>query len=331
MFHAAISQLTTSRWELPEEIARLAHHGFDCLSLWRAKLSDCDHATAASLLSRAGMRVSSLQWAGGFTGGDGRTFAESLDDAAEAIDTAAFLGAPVLVVHSGCRAGHTRAHARRLLLHALATLAPLADAAGVTLAVKPLHAAAAAGCSFLDQLPETLALVEEFSDPAVRLALDLWHFGDAPELPGLLPRLAAATAVVQVADRTGPPTVEMERLPVGQGTLPLESLSLALMDHGYSGDFEFDPVGAAVASLGYDQVLAATRRVTDAWAHAVTERLLWNRAAAAVWQTAGNRSAAAGIDPGLPGWSPMRGTVQLRSAGSRRSQASSQTVSRGCN
>ncbi|MFM8706967.1 MAG: hypothetical protein ACKOHK_02455, partial [Planctomycetia bacterium] len=153
-----------------------------------------------------------------------------------------------------------------------------------------------------------------------------------PELPGLLPRVAAATAVVQVADRAGPPTGDMERLPVGHGTLPLEPLSLSLMDHGYSGNFEFDPVGAAVAALGYDHVLAATRRVTDAWAHAVAERLLWSRATAAVWPTAGHRSAGAtGIDPDMPVWSPERAAVQLRSAGSRRSQASSQTVSRGCN
>ena len=81
MFHVAISQLTTSRWDLPEEIARLADHGFDCLSLWRAKLSDIGPAAAASLLTDAGMRVSSLQWAGGFTGGGtfaaDRTFADS--------------------------------------------------------------------------------------------------------------------------------------------------------------------------------------------------------------------------------------------------------------
>jgi sugar phosphate isomerase/epimerase len=308
MFHVAISQLTTSRWDLPEEIASLAGHGFDCLSLWRAKLSDLGPAAAASLLADGGMRVSSLQWAGGFTGGDGRTFAESIEDAAEAIETAAVVGAPVLVVHSGCRGGHTRAHARRLLVQALKMLAPIAGAAGVTLAVKPMHAAAASGCSFLTQTVDALELVEDAADPAIRLAVDLWQFGDDPELVRLLPRLAAVTAVVQLADRDGPPTAELERLPVGHGSLPLESLVLALVDHGYAGDFEFDPVGDTVAALGYEQVLAETRGVADAWAAAVEERLLWSRATAAVWQTP---------------------RLQFRSAGSRRSQASSQTVSRG--
>jgi sugar phosphate isomerase/epimerase len=337
MFHVAISQLTTSRWELPEEIARLADHGFDRLSLWRAKLSDHGSAAAASLLTSAGMRVSSLQWAGGFTGSDGRTFAESVEDAAEAIETAAAVGAPVLVVHSGCRGGHTRAHARRLLVQALEMLAPIAGAAGVTLAVKPMHATAASGCSFLTHLVDALELVEDAADPAVRMAFDLWQFADDPGLVRLLPRLAAATVVVQVADRNGPPTSELERLPAGHGSLPLESLALAFIDHGYGGDFEFDPVGDTVASLGYERVLAETRRVTDAWAAAVEERLMWSRATAAVWQTAGLRLAAArgGLSQRLwpaawmTGWITGWSISQFRSTGSRRSQASSQTVSRG--
>jgi sugar phosphate isomerase/epimerase len=332
MFHVAISQLTTSRWDLPEEIAHLAGHGFDCLSLWRTKLSDIGPAKAASLLAAAGMRVSSLQWAGGFTGGDGRTFAESIEDAAEAIEAAAAAGAPTLVVHSGCRGGHTRPHARRLLVQALTMLAPTAEAAGVTLAVKPMHAAAASGCSFLTRLSDALELVEHAADPAIRLAVDLWQFGDDPDLVRLLPRLAATTAVVQVADRIGPPTSELERLPAGHGSLPLESMALALVDHGYAGDFEFDPVGDRVAALGYERVLAETRRTADAWSTALEERLLWSRATAAVWQTAGLRLAAASASVGPLDqrlWPALLNVGQFRSAGSRRSQASSQTVSRG--
>jgi hypothetical protein len=112
----------------------------------------------------------------------------------------------------------------------------------------------------------------------------------------------------------------------------LESLVLALIDHGYGGAFEFDAVGEAVATLGYDRVLKETRKVADAWATAVEERRLWSRAAAAVWQTAGHRLAAAtvagnGLDQ-RP-WSGVWSGDQFRSAGSRRSQASHQIVSRG--
>jgi len=336
MLHVAISQLTTSRWELSEEISHLASHGIECLSLWRAKLSDLGPAAVAAMLANNGMRVSSLQWAGGFTGGDGRTFAECIEDAAEAIETAAVVGAPVLVVHSGCRGGHTRAHARRLLVQALKMLAPIAGAAGVTLAVKPMHEAAASGCSFLTRTVDALELIEDVADPAIRMAIDLWQFGDDPELPRMLPRLTAAAAVVQVADRAGPPTADLERMPVGHGSLPLESLVLALVEHGYAGDFEFDPIGETVAALGYDRVLAESRQVADAWAAAMADRLLWSRATAAVWQIAGLQVAAASVAGGQSDqrlWPTALGGVpsggQFRSAGSRRSHASSQTVSRG--
>jgi sugar phosphate isomerase/epimerase len=327
MFPVSLSQLTTIRWGLAEELVQVAAHGFDCLSIWRAKLSDDGPTAAAAMLAAAGVRVSSLQWAGGFTGADGRTFIESLDDAAEAVEAARILGAPVLVVHSGCRGGHTRAHARRLFLQALATLAPVARAAGVTLAIKAIRPEAGCHATFLTRPIDALDVVEEMAHPAVRLALDLWQWGDDANFAGMLPRLAAAAAIVQVADRSGPVTADRERLPVGRGTLPLESLVTTVVEQGYSGDFEFDPVGDAVSEIGYEGVLAEARRTVDAWAERLEERIAWRHAAAVVWQAAGaGRNAGIAAEAGIR--LPWR-IGQFRSAGSRRSQASSQVVSRG--
>jgi len=322
MFDVAISQLTTARWELSQEVACFAEHGFDSISIWRPKVSDIGIRAAVACLRDAGMRVSSLQWAGGFTGGDGRSFAESVTDAAEAIDQAAALSAGVLVVHSGCRGGHTRSHAVRLLSHALDRLTPLAAAAGVTLAVKPLHPSAADGCSFLTSLEEVLRLVELRSDPLVRMAVDLWHFADDAAIADLLPRLAPATAVVQIADRLGPPAAAMDRLPVGHGSLPLESLLADLVELGYQGPVEFDPVGESVELLGYPGVVHESSLVAEAW----RERFA--------------TSACPIVEDFEPAYRQLRGdmpdsarVVQRlaagAAAGSRKSHASSQTVSRG--
>lgn len=307
MLDVAISQMTTPRWELPEELARLDAAGFAAISLWRPKLSDIGPAAAARMISAAGVGVSSLQWAGGFTGGDGRSFAESIDDAVEAIEVAGMLGAPVLVVHGGCRGGHTRTHAGRLLLQAIEMLLPRARRAGVVLAVKPVHPAAGGGC--LPGLGESLDLVDRFADAGVRLALDLWHFGEDPGLGGLIGRSAAAAAVVQVADRCGPVSPDADRLPAGHGDLPLEGLVADLLDAGYAGPVEFDPVGEAVEILGYAGVLQETRLVADAWI--------------------GRR--AAGQQPLRAGTSCRGGQARhhLRPAGSRRSHASSHSVSPG--
>ncbi len=308
MFQIAISQTTTARWELPVELERLAAHGFHGISLWRPKVSDLGVAVTAAMLTQAGMQAVSVLWAGGFTGGDGRSFDESVADAVEAIDTAEALGAGTVVVHSGCRGGHTRSHAARLLAQALEQLAPRATAAGVALAIRPMHPAAAADCNFVTRLQEAVELVERFDDPAIRLAFDLWQWADAAETQPLLSRLARLTALVQVADRSGPPTVGGDRLPVGSGNLPLQRVVRRLLDLGYGGDFEFDPVGERVESLGYEAILAATCGVAKAWNLCPTA-------------TADGR--------GQGGWSRYLRQPHFAAAGSRRSQASSQTVSRG--
>jgi sugar phosphate isomerase/epimerase len=261
----SISQLTTLRWDLPVELEHLAYHGFDAISLWRTKLSDIGIDAARKHLERTGIRVSSLQWAGGFTGSDGRTFRESIDDAAEAIQTAEQVGAEVLVVHTGCRGGHTLGHARRLLHESLDVLAPLAADRGVTLAIEPHHPGAAVGCGFMARLAQAVEWVDRFDHPSVRLALDLWQFGHDPSLAGILPDLVKRLALVKVADRIGPPSSDRERLPPGDGTLPLEKLVADLHAAGYRGDLEFEVVGEAVEAAGYDAVLRQLRRVTEGW------------------------------------------------------------------
>jgi sugar phosphate isomerase/epimerase len=309
MVDVAVSQVTSARWELADDLMQARTHGFDAVALWRPKVSDMGARAAARALAEAGVRASSLQWAGGFTGGDGRSFAESVDDAREALATAEAVAAPVLVVHSGCRGGHTRSHAQRLLTQALELLVPEATRIGVTLAVKPVHPGVAAGCGFLADLAEAVELVEQFDDSAVRLALDLWHFADDPALVSLLPRLAAATAVVQVADRCGQPTREADRLPAGHGTLPLESVIAELVDCGFAGAVEFDPVGEAVEILGYDGVWRETKLVVDTWIdrHATT---------------AGRAS------PRLGGRS-VTGHFRSAGSGTRKSHASSHSGSAG--
>jgi sugar phosphate isomerase/epimerase len=273
MLHASISEVTTLRWDLGKEIDHLVRHGFDAIALWRTKVSDIGLDEARSLLRRSGIRVSSLQWAGGFTGSDGRSFRESLADAREAIETAAHLGCPTVVVHTGCRGGHTVAHARRIVLEALGTLGRLAGREGVTLAVKPFHPTRAVGCGLVGGLAGTVSLVEACDDPAVGIALDCWQFAHEQQLLPSLPQVVPHLAVVQVADGRERPDTDGERLPPGLGGLPLADVVGGLIDAGYDGDVEFDLVGESVEWLGYDAVLARLRRVADAWSlEAATRR-----------------------------------------------------------
>lgn len=265
VLRVSISELSMMRWDLATEVEALSSLGFGGVSLWRTKLSDVGVAEARRLLRRRGIRVSSLQWAGGFTGSDGRTFRESVDDAWDAVRTAAALGCGVLVVHPGCRGGHTLGHAHRLLCEAMERLAPAALDRGVRLAIQPFHPASAAGCGFLTRVSTALEWIDRFDHPGVGLALDLWQFGGEPGLVGLLPDLVDRLAVVKLADREGCPAADRERLPPGEGSLPLESLVGTLVARGYRGWCEYEVVGEAVEAGGYRQALESVRRTADAW------------------------------------------------------------------
>lgn len=292
VLRASISELSMMRWDLATELEVLSALGFGGVSLWRTKLSDVGVAEARKLLRRSGIRVSSLQWAGGFTGSDGRTFRESVDDAWEAIRAAAALGCGVLVVHPGCRGGHTLGHAHRLLCEAMEVLAPAALDRGVRLAIQPFHPGSAPGCGFLTRVSSALEWVDRFDHPGVGLALDLWQFAGEPGLEGLVPDLVPRLAVVKVADREGPPSTDRERLLPGAGSLPLDALLSALVGQGYRGWCEFEVVGEAVEVVGYREALGAVRRTADTWGRRFTEE------APAVRPTTRGRVR---IDASLPG------------------------------
>lgn len=264
-FRMSVSELTTMRWELAEEIERISAHRFEAIAIWRTKLSDVGVAGARRMLRRAGMGVSSLQWAGGFTGSDGRTFRESVEDAREAILAASALGCGVVVIQPGCRGGHTLGHAHRLLCEAMEILVPEASDRGVTLAIQPSHAGSPSGCGFLTRVASALEWVDRFDHPGVALALDLWQFAGDAALPSLLSDLVRRLAVVKVADRVGPPSAGVDRLLPGRGTLPLESLVAALTALGYRGWIEFEIVGEATDGTGYDGTLRQVREVADRW------------------------------------------------------------------
>ena len=205
MAELSMNETTTFRWSFEEDVANYAAAGIPAIGVWRQKLSDCGQAAASSCSADSGLKVSHLLWAGGFTGSDGRSYRESVEDAAEAVRTAAALQTGCLVVYSGARAGHTFNHARRLLSGALKELTPLAAELGVQLAVEPMHPGCAENWTFLTDLDDTLALLEAVASPQVKMVLDTYHLCQDPGMIDRIPQIAPHVAIVQLGDAKRPP------------------------------------------------------------------------------------------------------------------------------
>jgi sugar phosphate isomerase/epimerase len=201
------------------------------------------------------LKVSHLLWAGGFTGSDGRSYRESVEDAAEALRTAAALRTGCLVVYSGARAGHTFNHARRLISGALKELIPQAAEAGVTLALEPMHPGCAENWTFLTTLDETLALLDAVASPQVKMVFDTYHLGQDAGIVERIAQFASQVAIVQLADAKRAPCGEQNRCRLGEGVIPLRQIVAALKTAGYDGYYDVELLGEEIEAIDYQSLL----------------------------------------------------------------------------
>ncbi len=254
MIQLSISQFCSRRWTFFQDVVRYSSLGIRQIGVWREKLTDLDLDEAIDLLDEMQLSVSSLSWAGGFTGSNGLSFDEAIEDARRAIETAHMLRANCLVVHPGSRNGHTNRHLRRLLIQALDELVPHAEDYDVRLAIEPTLAEARSPWNFLSTLDEHLKLIAPYPADHLGLVLDTYHLGDREQLRQSLCGLIDRVALVQLADfasrsRTGC------RISLGQGTVPIHSWLSALNQAGSQGPVAIEIHGRAVTPDRYREVL----------------------------------------------------------------------------
>lgn len=258
-----MNEVTTYRWSFEQDVSGYVEAGYKAIGVWRQKLSDYGEVQGIDLLAESGLHVTNLQWAGGFTGSDGRSLQESIDDAAHAIRLAGAMQAGCLVVYTGGRNNHTFRHAERLLRTAIDSLLQLADDADVTLAIEPMHPACATEWTFLTDVESTIEILEYFCSPRLKLVLDVYHFGHDQSVLANLDQIVAHTALVQLSDRRCAHGVDQIRCPLGTGHLPLEGILHRLLEAGFQGDFDVELLGQDMQLCEYECLLSTSKQTLD--------------------------------------------------------------------
>jgi sugar phosphate isomerase/epimerase len=251
----SMSQITTFRWTFEQDVENYQQAGFRAIGVWRQKLADSDEDHAVDLLVGSGLVVSNLVWAGGFTGSDGRSPADSIEDAVDALRLAGKIAAGCLVVYPGGRNNHTFRHAGRLLRDALKQLLPLAEAVEVPIAIEPMNPACARDWTFLTDLESVVKLIEEFDSSWLKIAYDTYQFPFEARQRKTLARLAPHIGIVHLGDRKAAPSLDQERCLLGHGRLPLREMVAALQNYGYSGAFDVKLLGPEIEACDYWSVL----------------------------------------------------------------------------
>ena len=210
----------------------------------------------------SGLAISSLSFAGGFTGLNGSSFFDAVDDARQALQLASAVGAETLLLVSGPRRGHIQSHVRRLLVDAVKALAEDAAELGVALALLPMSPTVGAHWSFLSSLDETLEVIDK-SGRGARIAFDVYHLWEEPRLLQRIPEVAPHVAVVQLSDSQGAPRSQYDRCRPGDGRIPLTAIVHAFDEAGFAGYYELAIWSSELWKSDYADMLSECRARFD--------------------------------------------------------------------
>jgi sugar phosphate isomerase/epimerase len=258
----SFNQATARHWPLPELVAGCRAAGVPAVGLWREQVAEHGLAATAALVRDSGLAVSSL-CRGGFFAQPGW-----FERNRRAIDEAATLATPpatpVLVLVSGGLPDGSRdlAGARARVGDALGELVPHARAAGVRLAVEPLHPMYAADRCVVSTLDQALRIVAPHPADVVGVVVDTYHLWwddrafDGIDRAGRAGRIAS----FQVADWVTPlpAGVLLGRGLPGDGCVDIGRFVAAVTAAGYRGPIEIEVLQEALWSRPGPEILAAT-------------------------------------------------------------------------
>jgi sugar phosphate isomerase/epimerase len=230
------------QWTLAQCIEGCARHGISTIDPWRDKIADYGLANAVRHFRDAGVRVSGVCRGGLFTAGD---FQAAIEENRRAIDEAAALGADCLVIVVGGlpAASKDLPSARAIVAEALAKILPYARAAGVTLALEPLHPMTCADRSVLATTAQALRLAEALGE-GVGLALDVYHIWWDPALEASIAAAAGRIAAFHVCDWLVPTRdLALDRGMMGDGVIDIFRIRSLVDAAGYQG-----PIGVEIMS-----------------------------------------------------------------------------------
>jgi sugar phosphate isomerase/epimerase len=255
----SFNQMTVDPWSLEQAARHCSSSDVPYIGAWRHKLGDA--AKAAAMIRGEGLRVSSLCRGGWFSAPTVEERRKRVADNRAAIEEAALIGAPVLVIVTGPANGQTLEDARATVLDGLMEVLPDAEKAGVVLGVEPLHPMYAAERSVVVTLKQANEIVERLASPAAGVVVDAFHVWWDPDVMDQIERVRGKIVGFHVSDWPVPlPGILMGRAMMGDGVIELRRLREAVDAAGYDGPIEVEIFNEEIWKTADDGLLELIQR-----------------------------------------------------------------------
>jgi sugar phosphate isomerase/epimerase len=225
------------QFKLPQAVEACRKLGITAIAPWRDQVARVGLTEAARIVRDNGMRVTDLCRGGMFPAGTAQARKTAIDDNKRAIDEAAALKADALVLVCGGLPDGSRdiADARKMVRDGIAAILPHAKAAGIPLAIEPLHPMYAADRACVNTLEQALDLCDALGD-GVGVAIDTYHVWWDPKLNAQIARARGRILAHHICDWLVPTRhLLLDRGMMGDGVIDFRPIRRAIEAAGYTG------------------------------------------------------------------------------------------------
>ncbi len=233
-----VHTITTKPWPIEVAMDKYAAAGIGGITVWRQALEGKNIETVRAGLASRNLEVVSLCRGGFFPAADVKGLQAAIDDNLRAIDEAAALGAPMIVLVCGAVPGQPLEKSRDQIVDGIQAVLPHAEACGVKLAIEPLHPMYADDRSAISTMAQANAACERIGSPSVGIAVDVYHVWWDDALPDQI-RLAAQhnrLFAFHVCDWMTPTTDLLnDRGLMGEGCIDIPGIRKAMEEAGFDG------------------------------------------------------------------------------------------------
>lgn len=229
---------TNKPWTIEECITQYAAAGISAISIWRHLLKGKDLSEIKELLIKNEMEVVALVRGGFFPSVDDKQRALALEDNRLAMEQAAALGAPQVVLVCGADPNQSLKVSRQQIKEGITALLPQAERLGVKLSIEPLHPMYAGDKSAISSLGQANDLCEEIDSPWVGVAIDVYHLWWDDQLEKEISRCGKSDNIFafHVCDWRVPTTDFLtDRGLMGEGCIPVKQIREWVEKAGFDG------------------------------------------------------------------------------------------------